>query len=79
MEERHDEIGTVRWFGERWNPHLHPDAHVGLPDAECATCGFWFTEGDRGIGIPHAVLGTVVGFYWWHLDCWLTLMGVVNA
>lgn len=71
-----EDIGTVRWFGESWGaPVCDPRAHVETPmDETCAWgSGAPIKPGDQGVGVPDGSTGLYV---WYHLDCWMRVIGV---
>jgi hypothetical protein len=73
MEQEEEDLGTVRWFGERWRARLcQEETHVGTPDADCASCGTRIVPGDRGVGVQR--MGTMK-YDWWHLSCFRDLLG----
>lgn len=74
-----EEIGSTRWFGPSWGaPVCKPGAQVFLPaNTSCAGCLGEIGVEESGIRLPH--LGAYREFSYYHLDCFLEVVGISRS
>lgn len=78
-----DEGGTIRWFGPTWNAPVNvPRYRIETPEGSpCGECDVTIVIGDQGIAIPAIGLAEDPqhSFSYYHLDCWLSWLGLVRS